>query len=280
MKSWNKSCFLQKPLRIIKFTAELEYKLVTFNNAKKKFITKFPLMKNVKTEANLKKLKMTKIGLYSGALIEIGETFYKILKEFYGTDGLKKMVITDGNGGVGGMSIHLVEKCKFLNIIELNPHHVVVIKHNLDTYGFNHKKYKIYNDDSMEKMFELDQDIIILDPPWGGKDYSGKKSIKLGFNNVNIVCILNKLIKENKFKCCLLLVPWNFNFNNFMSKVKSKSITIYHIYGLEKKNSYVISIINDNKPKTSNNRRKLQKVKSIKNNTNKSVKKKKNNYKK
>ena len=60
------------------------------------------------------------------------------------------------------------------------------------------------------------------------------------------------------------------------SKVKSKSITIYHIYGLEKKNSYVISIINDNKPKTSNNRRKLQKVKSIKNNTNKSVKKKKN----
>ena len=59
-----------------------------------------------------------------------------------------------------------------------------------------------------------------------------------------------------------------------MSKVKSKSITIYHIYGLEKKNSYVVSIINDNKPKASNNRRKLQKVKSIKNNTNKSVKKK------
>lgn len=68
-------------------------------------------------------------------------------------------------------------------------------------------------------------------------------------------------MKENKFKCCLLLVPWNFN--NFMSKVKSKSITIYHIYGLEKKNSYVISIINNNEPKILNNRRKLVKIKKI-----------------
>ena len=31
-------------------------------------------------------------------------------------DKLKKMIITDGNGGLGGLSIHLAEKCKFLKL--------------------------------------------------------------------------------------------------------------------------------------------------------------------
>jgi hypothetical protein len=106
------------------------------------------------------------------------------------------------------------------------------------------KKYKIYNDDSIDKLFELDQDIIILDPPWGGSSYYDKQSMRLGFNNINIACILNELMKEKKFKCCLILVSWNFDFNNFMNRINSKSVTIYHIDGLKKKNnSYIISVM-------------------------------------
>lgn len=245
MKHWDKSCFLEKPMKIIKFKPELEYKLIKFNNAKKKFITKFPIMKNVKSEKDLKKLKITEIGKYSLALIQIGEAFVKILNKIYGKDELKKMIITDGNGGLGGLSIHLAEKCKFLNIIELNPHHAVLINHNLNVYGFNKKKYKIYNDDSMEKMFDLDQDIIILDPPWGGPVEAYKKRpMRMGFNNINIVCIINELIKEKKFKCCLMLIPWNFDFNNFLYHINSDNVTIYHIDGLPKKNhSYILSVI-------------------------------------
>ena len=115
MKHWDKSCFLKKPMKIMKFKPELEYKLIKFNNAKKKFITKFPIMKNVKSEKDLKKLKITEIGRYSLALIQTGEAFVKILNKIYGKDELKKMIITDGNGGLGGLSIHLAEKCKFLN---------------------------------------------------------------------------------------------------------------------------------------------------------------------
>ena len=244
MKHWNKSCFLEKPMKIIKFKPELRYIPINFNNAKKKFITKFPLIGNVKSEKDLRKLKMTKIGTYSGALIQIGEAFVKILNKTYGKKELKKMIITDGNGGIGGLSIHLLEKCKFLNIIEFNPDHVNIIKHNLNIYGFDKKNYKIYNDDSMEKLFDLEQDIIILDPPWGGSDYYGKQVMRMGFNNINIVCIINELIREKKFKCCLMLVPWNFDFNNFMYHIQTDNVIIYHIDNLPKKNnSYIISII-------------------------------------
>ena len=240
---WNKSCFLNKPLKVIQFKPELNYQNVKFNNAPYKFKTKFPLIGNVQSNEDIKKLKMTKIGLYSVALIPIGEAFVKILDEIYGKAKLKKMIITDGNGGLGGISLHLAEKCKMLNIVEINPNHANIIKHNFDVYGFDEKKYKIYNEDSMEMLFKLNQDIIILDLPWGGSSYYGKKSMRLGFNNINIVCILNNLIREKKFKCCLILVPNNFDFNNFFYHINSKDVTIYHIKGLKKKNhSYIISI--------------------------------------
>ena len=43
-------------------------------------------------------------------------------------------------------------------------------------------------------MYNLKQDVVFIDPPWGGKNYKSKKNLDLFLSNINIIKILN-----NKF---------------------------------------------------------------------------------
>jgi len=52
-------------------------------------------------------------------------------------------------GGLGGLSICLINSCKLLNIVEITPIHSKVIENNLSIYNFDKNKYKIINDDYM-----------------------------------------------------------------------------------------------------------------------------------
>lgn len=214
-----------------------EVPLIKYDDQKWKRL--FPLFdyKNKEIPINkFKKLQLTEVGIYSIAAPDISNSLIEFAKELIykhlpsiNKDSFKKLIITETNGGIGGMSISLLKLFNNLNIVELNPTHYSVIKNNIQIYGYskdNTKNITLYNANYLDKMLELNQDIIISDPPWGGRSYIQKNNIKLGFSNIDITYIINLLNEKNKFKIFIFLAPYNFDFNSFTRYISTKKIYI------------------------------------------------------
>ncbi len=235
-KSLSNECFLDKKNGYVPFKPEKTMTMAKFNRSL--WSRKFP--QDMEKSFQLEKLMLTNIGIYSIATPQISQSLVDLITMLCDKFGLDNdnISITETNGGVGGFSIRLAQKFKHLNIVEINETHVKVIKNNLEVYGVD-GKITIYNDDYLSLLYEIKNDVIICDPPWGGYDYGKKKTIDLGFNNINVICIINELLKKNLFKIFILMTPKNYNISYFILNINSKNILIHK---LEK--HYFIAVIN------------------------------------
>jgi len=176
-----------------------------------------------------KKLQVSNIGVYSITKLSVREIVKNIITNSYKFLKIKKklkdIVITDSNGGNGGISIYFSKYVKKVNCIELNNIHYDIIKNNLELYNVS-KKVNLINGDYIDHMYELKQDVIICDPPWGGRSYKNSKKIKLQLDNIDIVCIINQLYEKNLFTLFILLVPYNYDMENFFRNINATNINI------------------------------------------------------
>lgn len=232
-------CYLDKNYRVVLYEPEKKVELEGFNE--KLWGKKFP--QDIKKSIALDKLLLTNIGIYSIATPQISQSLIDFIYALCDQYKLKRdtLRITETNGGLGGFSIRLAHYFNTLNIVEINPQHADIIENNLHVYELNtpDKKIKIYKENYLNIMHSITSDVIICDPPWGGYNYAKQKSIRLGFDNINVTCIINELIKNKLFKLFILMTPRNYDIHNFISNINSKNIVIHK---LEK--HYFIAIIN------------------------------------
>lgn len=172
------------------------------------------------------KLIMTDIGIYSIAKPYLIEKMDNILSGYLRNYTLKNLTVTE-YGSVGGFTKILCKKFKHVNIIEKQTLHKQVIENNMKIMG--NDNFKVYCEDLLDIYMEVNQDIIIADPPWGGTEYDDEKYLKLGYDNLNIACLINRLIDNRKFKFFVLYVPKNFDFVNFLKIVKIKKFHLEKI---------------------------------------------------
>ena len=209
---------------IIKYVPEIELAMEKFNDAV--WRSKFPFYPNV----DYKKLLLSNIGTYSIISTENSKKLIIILDELNKQYNFKKhfneLIITEANGGMGGFSIRLSRIFRTLNIVEISKLHTDILKHNLKVYNTDLTNINIYNVDYLDILYDLNQDVILFDLPWNGYNYKRKKNLLLGINNVNIWYIINKLYQKNKFKICIVMVPGNFDFQNFIVNIESPNIQI------------------------------------------------------
>ena len=202
---FKKLCYIDKNKEVVPFVPESNIKIVKASEYEMKKI--FPYKKGL----NYDNLMMTNIGIYSGTNPYITGKMIEIIKKTFKNH--KNLVITDANGGVGGFSLQMAKNFGFVKIVEIEKIHTRVIKNNLKEYGFSN--FKVYNKDYLDIMMKLKQDIIVFDPPWGGKGYKSRKKILLELDNVDISCIIKKLYDARKFKLVIFLIPYNFDLEHF-----------------------------------------------------------------
>ena len=198
---------------------------------------------------NWKKLQMTEVGTYSIGQPDMARELINFVKKQLAQCNINSanIVVTETNGGLGGFSLALLGVFDTLNIVELNPTHYSIIKNNLAMYGYSiegNKNITIYEDNYINRMMTLQQDIIICDPPWGGREYIKNETVKLGISNIDITYIINILGVQHKFKIFIFLAPRNFDFNSFMKNIDTqyfKTITIDKV----RKHNYVAVFHND-----------------------------------
>jgi len=98
----------------------------------------------------------------------------------------------------------------------------------------NIKNVNIYNEDCTNILYTIDnQQVIFIDPPWGGRSYKDLDNLKLKINNQPIELLCNDLIDKNKTKSVPLLVvfklPKNYDLNYFYRYINSNKIYIHRL---------------------------------------------------
>jgi predicted RNA methylase len=185
-----------------------------------------------------KDLKITNIGMYSitdpQTAQRISDTIKKILKT-------NKLTITDATANNGGNTINFAKNFKFVNSVEIVSDHCKVLENNIK--AFNLENVKIYCDDFISIKDSLTNDVIFIDPPWGGPDYIKHEHLELEVGSYKLANLVNELLKSNA-KLIVIKVPRNYDFDNLRKNIKANMLEIQSIINkYTNKLSYYVAYI-------------------------------------
>ncbi len=163
-----------------------------------------------------------------------GEQLIKIIKGFTNYN-LNKIIITDGTSGAGGDTVNFCKNFKYVFGVELKRDTFKLLEENCKY--FKCKNTVLINKDYSEIYDKLKQDIIYIDPPWGGTDYKNKINIQMKIGNYSLHSFINKIISKKLCKYIFIKAPFNCNLKGMPI---NKIFTIYNTYGVP---SYMIICI-------------------------------------
>ena len=150
-------------------------------------------------------------------------------------------IITDGTACVGGNTYSFAKIFRNVNAIEIDPSRYSYLKNNMSVLGLEHVSCicgDVY--DICQTMY---QDVLFLDPPWGGPDYKQNNNIQLYLSSRELsdVCIDLSLY----CKYIALKVPINFKPDIFDKSVKDVLERVHYNTYLRKMHLIIYKCINN-----------------------------------
>jgi hypothetical protein len=233
---------IKKPIKEVVGTGEFhEPKEVRIDvqDAKKYFPDK--TLNGKPTEFN--KLRFTDVALYSTTPPNQATYTTNLLLYFYSVNELNTKIITDGNSCIGGNTWSFASVVKHVNAVEISELHAKILKNNLDV--LNYTNISIYNKNYVEVYDEIEQDILFLDPPWGGVDYKNS-TVELEYVYKNTKYLLSDLLVRLAYLCeiIVLKLPTNANFNKLFNNNFPYTFK-FDIMNLENKPIYTLVILSN-----------------------------------
>jgi predicted RNA methylase len=139
-------------------------------------------------------------------------------------------VVTDATACIGGNTVFFEKDFKVVIAIEKDSDNFKILKRNT-TKSIN------YNCSYNDIMYTIQQDLIFIDPPWGGSNYKKEDNVKLMLDNVNVLEIIDNLYHFTRFVA--LKVPNNFDIESLTKNFWNHTIYTIHTF---KKNNYNLII--------------------------------------
>ncbi|CAI5728076.1 unnamed protein product [Hyaloperonospora brassicae] len=125
------------------------------------------------------------------------------------------LVVTDGTACVGGNVLSFCDFFTHVNAVENDFTRVEMLRHNLQV--LNKTNATCMHANYLDVMLELQQDVVFLDPPWGGPEYKDLDEVDLFLGGFPLHEICTQL--QAHTKCVVLKVPSNFNDAKFTQHV-------------------------------------------------------------
>ena len=189
----------------------------------------FPKINNI----NYDNLQIDEEGKYSISLPKCANMVSQLINSYCNIFD-HKLVITDATACVGG---NVLSFCKYgfeVNAVEIDKERFKMLKNNIDEYGF---KVNLINDDYLKIFDTLKQDVIFVDPPWGGINYKSQEDITLMLGNIEIEKLCNIINEKKLAKMTVLKLPFNYNLNHIKREIhlpftifRSKKILVLIIF--------------------------------------------------
>jgi 16S rRNA G966 N2-methylase RsmD len=179
----------------------------------------FPNIINV----NKNKLKITKESIFSISKPIHAEQISKIILSII--PNCHDLVITDATANAGGNTINFSTHFRKVYSIEYEKDSYECLVNNIKVY--NLKNVETIYGDFLNQINKIRQDIVFIDPPWGGTSYKVFSKIDLTLSGKYIGNIIKSFNDNTKLIC--IKAPLNFDLNKF-SKVLDK----FRVYKMEK----------------------------------------------
>lgn len=152
-------------------------------------------------------------------------TSRKILKFMKNCIGnLANLTLTDASSSVGGDILTFSDAFLHVNANEYDRITYDALIHNITLY--NKKNIDTFNEDYGRIYNKLSQDVVYMDPPWGGPEYKNNSCDELKYGEINIIDIIKGLPK-----CHIIIkAPYNYNINEIKSLQRfNRTLTIKKI---------------------------------------------------
>lgn len=189
--------------------------MISHNDKKRNYLLQGGITNYSIHEKN--KFKSDHTGLFSLTSAKIAEELTNNIINLFPKN--YNISITDSTASVGGNTIPwiLVKNFYNVNAVEIDKERFEMLKFNINikTPHIN-GSYQLYNNSYLNIKNVLNEDIIFIDPPWGGPDYYKQDKIKLFLDDIHLAKIVNSLFTDKgELTYILIKTPKNFDINDF-----------------------------------------------------------------
>ena len=165
------------------------------------------------------KIKFDQEALYSVTDSSSADSMTSIISRLPGVS--PSSTITDLTACVGGNVISFARVFRAVNAVEIDAVRFDLLRHNVHEILGEGRNIVFRHGDAIEQVALLRQDIIFMDPPWGGTDYmkcSGSLKMYLSGRNIGELC---ENLFRNHARYIAVKVPVNFDVEDFRRLVSA-----------------------------------------------------------
>lgn len=196
---------------------------------------------------------ITDVGLMGVSHIEHAIKIADLLMDYYpDLEILTSKTLTDATAGIGGNTLAFSKYVRLVNAIELDPSHAEILSQNVNILGV--KNVSVYQGNFLDKIEELKQDILFIDPPLISGNSANKQLIEIGFcttaaDNKSVLesfKTLENLLRTklaNVAHVVMMKLPLNYNFDSFKNLRSYPFMNLTKVLSISGKPMYTICIV-------------------------------------
>ena len=98
-----------------------------------------------------------------------------------------------------------------------------MLQNNLGVYPDRSTRVTVHHGDALTILPTLRQEVVFMDPPWGGKSYKNKKQLQLTLSGKTLPEVVKQLWDDRKragTRCVVFKMPRNAGFGAFRKGVR------------------------------------------------------------
>jgi predicted RNA methylase len=143
----------------------------------------------------------------------------------------RRSTVTDMTACVGGNVLSFSKSFQTVNAVELDPTRYEMLRHNVEEV-VRRKNVKFHQGNGIDMVLggAVRQDVVFVDPPWGGTNYLSANELMLYMTDgSNRRYNLGELTRElmNHARYVALKVPTNFALNDFCEIVSPYQVQVH-----------------------------------------------------
>lgn len=132
---------------------------------------------------------------------------------------MEECVLTDGTACVGGDTVSFSRHFQRVHAVEYNKEHARLLRHNVRVY--RRTNVTVHEGDYTVLAPTLKQDVVFLDPPWGGRRYKAARTVRLRLGNVDLSEVVHRACRAARL--VVLKVPLNFQIGSLFGQFSRRA---------------------------------------------------------
>ena len=132
-------------------------------------------------------------------------------------------VITDATACIGGNVAAFCTRFHHVQAVEIDDARHRMLEHNLVVLG--HYNVTSWCADYLQICTQIKQDIVFIDPPWGGRNYMQQEHVTLRLGDLHISDVCRRLHGHTRY--IVLKTPVNFNDALLRKQYRDDQITTW-----------------------------------------------------